>query len=76
MKRSERELVRDALAEAVAEYADDPNEDRRHVLNGMRYVAGLLGMPEGRSDFQWPAGTPIDRAARRRILLRYRRGAS
>lgn len=42
MTEDEREIVRDAYFEAVEAEAD------RNFLFGMRYVMGLLEMPEGR----------------------------
>lgn len=69
--RAERSMLRDALAEAAHEYTIDPTEAHRHVLQGMRFMAGLLGMPEGQSHYVWP--DTADRRARRHTILRGRR---
>ena len=65
-------MVHDALAEATAEYEANPTTSGHDQLIGMRYVAGLLGMAEGHSTYEWTTGTPRDRLTLRRLVLRGR----
>jgi hypothetical protein len=64
-------MLHDAMAEMVAEQASDPTQDREKILLGMRLMAGLLGMPEGHSHYEWEVCAEAgDRRARRLSVLR------
>jgi hypothetical protein len=66
------------MAEVMRGLEDDPSEELKHFAFGMRYAAGLLGMPEGSSTYDWTLersqtqGIPIQglRATRRDKILR------
>jgi hypothetical protein len=50
---TERSMLHDTMAEMVTEYSEHPTEEGRHILLGMRIMAGTLGMPEGHSNYEW-----------------------
>lgn len=72
MNRTERSMLHDALAEMVIEYNADPTIERKYALLGARYTVGLLGMPEGHTNYVWPepGADPADRRIRRLQVIR------
>jgi hypothetical protein len=65
LTEGQQRTVHDALFEALTEplFPDATAQDhakRRSLIHGMRYVAGLLGMEEGSTEYVWPeTGTKL-----------------
>jgi hypothetical protein len=76
VKHAEREMIHDAIAEAVVHAGNNPDDDAaRYDLAGMRHGAGMLGMPEGHSGYDWSdeqGHTPVDKRTRRLLVIRRR----
>jgi hypothetical protein len=83
MNKAEKSIVHEAMAEVMHNLQDDDHSpELRHFAFGMRYVAALLGMPEGSITYDWSleqdvsraetTGIPIQgiRASRREQILR------
>ncbi len=71
MKKTEYDMLHDAIAQAVTRFRENPSTENEYILTGMRQLVSLLGMPEGQPDYHWgETGTiPVVREYRRRQLM-------